>query len=148
MSSRIYSIIKQKTHEFLTNSQWIHSLDGQRRRIWKDEPIPDGWIAGMGKASKLFMQRMNDRSRKKNPILWKGKIYTIREISEETGISTHVIISRLHLGWSIDRIVSTSIRHGYNEYDIALIQQMFEFWKTHTLTETRQKFLPKWRRAK
>lgn len=139
-------MIKREVHNFLVNSRWIHSPGGQRRRIWKDEAIPNGWSKGMGKASNLFMKRMNDRARKKNPIKWKGKIYTIREISEETGISMHMIISRLRLGWDIDRIVSTDAKQGYNEYDIALVKRMFDFWKTHTLTETRNAFLPEWKR--
>ena len=139
-------MIKREVHNFLVNSQWIHSPCGQRRRIWKDEAIPNGWSKGMGKASKLFMERMNDRARNKKPIKWKGKIYTTREISEETGISMHMIISRLRLGWDIDRIVSTSVKQGYDEYDIALVRRMFDFWKTHTLTETKNTFLPEWKR--
>ena len=100
----------------------------------------------MGKASKLFMRRMNDRARSKNPILWKGRIYTIREISKETGISQHTIIGRLRLGWDVDKIASTALRRGYDDNDILLIKRMFEFWKTHTLTETRNKFQSEWKR--
>lgn len=147
VSSKIYEMVKKDVHDFLVNSQWIHSPGGQRRRIWKDEKIPDGWSSGMGKASKLFMERMNDRARKKNPIEWKGRTYTVREISEETGVPMKVIISRIRLGWDVDRIVSTGVKRGYDEYDIAIIKRMFEFWKTHTLTETRNAFLPEWKRS-
>ena len=45
-----------------------------------------------------------------NQIEYKGKIYTLRQLSEETGLSKATLNSRLEAGWGIEKAVETPLR--------------------------------------
>ena len=45
-----------------------------------------------------------------NLIEYKGKIYTLRQLSEETGLSKATLNSRLEAGWGIEKAVETPLR--------------------------------------
>lgn len=139
VNSRIYAMLKRDWHNFLVNSVWVYNLKTlKRRRIWKDDPIPGGFAAGMGPCSKAFMTAMNNRAKKSHPIVFNGQTYSIKDVSEKFGIPKNVILWRIKHGWSAEQIVMTPYerkRNSFSQEDEAELRQLFEEWKTESTAE-------------
>jgi len=86
VSSRDIEFLRNELNYFLRNSKWINDGNGNRHRVWTDDPIPNGWFAGMGKSSNVFKQAMNERAKEQNPIIIDGITYSPKDVSEKYGI--------------------------------------------------------------
>ena len=63
-----------------------------------------------------FTQANNKRNNKK--YMYKGKLYTVRELTKIYGLNYEIISARLHKGWNIEKAISLEPKIGRNQYDI------------------------------
>lgn len=68
---------------------------------------------GYGKGNCIWATYTAQLNNRRNNLVvqWRGKRWTLGEISKETGVKHHVLKNRIILnGWSVDRAISTPVR--------------------------------------
>ncbi|MFA5398120.1 MAG: hypothetical protein WC346_19060 [Methanogenium sp.] len=97
-----------KFHDWALNNGYKEGLYIDRiNNNGNYEPSNCRWISN---------KKNTNNTRKNNHILYKNKTYTIQEFSEFCKISRTTLVSRLKLGWNLEKIVNTKPSKGRNQY--------------------------------
>lgn len=129
---------RQKFRDFLRNSKWINDGNGRRHRIWKDDPVPDGWSPGMGAPSEKFRRSMNERQKRMFPVIVDGTVYSPADAERKFGVPRSQIAWRIKKGWTPEDAVKTpytKVDRSFKREDQLELESLFEERKTRSTAE-------------
>ena len=139
-NTKLYIVFKAMKQRCYNKNCKDYSEYGNRGIIIYQEWLNDytnfhSWALNNGYKEGLYIDRINNNgnyepsncrwisnkentnnTRKNNHILYKNKIYTIQQFAEFCKISRTTLVSRLKLGWNLDKIVKTKPAKGRNQY--------------------------------